>query len=390
MDTSIYFKPVDTERLGLNALEDDCLAKTINTNSLSQPFKGDLQNIVADMAIIGVGNSEADEATEQTYSADTIRKEFYKLKQHRKRIKIIDLGNLQRGKTRNDTYSALAEVCSTLFQNRITPIILGGDNDMAAGNYKAYEQIGQIINIFNLDSKFDFKDLNAEMSVDNYLTYIFCNQPNYLFNYTHAAYQTYLVAPEVIDLMHQMKFEIYRLGEIQNQVEQTEPLIRNADMLIADIGAIRASDSPCSDNPHGLYGEEFCKILNFAGMSDKLTSVGIYNYDEKKDNNRRTAQIISHALWYFIEGYNWRKNDLPYKDTKNYYKFSVLMPNDMTIIFFKSKKSERWWMQVSCPGEMQEKYLRHFLVPCTFNDYQEAMEGRVPERWLLAYNKLNL
>ena len=187
MDISIYFKPIDTERLGLNELEDDSIAKIINTNSLSQTFKGDLKNIIADMAIIGVGSSETDTTKEQTYAADTIRKEFYKLKQHRKRIKILDLGNLQRGKTRNDTYSALAEVCSTLFQNRIIPVILGGDNDMAAGNYKAYEQIGQIINIFNLDSKFDFKDLNAEMNVDNYLTYIFCNQPNYLFNYTHAA-----------------------------------------------------------------------------------------------------------------------------------------------------------------------------------------------------------
>ena len=153
MDISIYFKPIDTERLGLNELEDDSIAKIINTNSLSQTFKGDLKNIIADMAIIGVGSSETDTTKEQTYAADTIRKEFYKLKQHRKRIKILDLGNLQRGKTRNDTYSALAEVCSTLFQNRIIPVILGGDNDMAAGNYKAYEQIGQIINIFNLDSK---------------------------------------------------------------------------------------------------------------------------------------------------------------------------------------------------------------------------------------------
>lgn len=390
MDISIYFKPVDTEKAGLNELEDDSLARIITTNSLSCPLEGDLEKLNAEVAIIGVGKSEGADTTEQSYSADAVRHEFYRLKQHRKRIKIIDLGNLQRGKTRNDAYSALAEVCSTLFRNRVLPVILGGDNDMAVGNYKAYEQIGQIINIFNLDSTFDFKDLNAEMSADNYLAYLFCNQPNYLFNYTHAAYQSYLCSPEVIDLMQQMRFETYRLGEIQNRVEQTEPLIRNADMLMADISAIRASDNPCGNNPHGLYGEEFCKILNFAGMSDKLSSVGIYNYDAEKDSDFRTARLISHALWYFIEGYNWRKNDYPYKDIENYYKFSVLMPNDTTIVFFKSKKSERWWMQVSCPGEMQEKYLRHFLVPCTFKDYEEAMEGRVPERWLLAYTKLNL
>jgi hypothetical protein len=230
--------------------------------------------------------------------------------------------------------------------------------------------------------------MNAKYTFN--LTYMFCNQPNYLFNYTHAAYQSYFVVPELIDLMDQMRFETYRLGAVQNKIEFTEPLIRNADMVIADVNSIRASDAPSSQNPHGLYGEEFCKIVNFAGMSDKLTSIGFYGYRPEYDTDFRTAKLVSHAMWYFIEGYNWRKNDFPYKDQKNYYKFSVLMPNDINIVFYKSKKSERWWMQVSCPDELQEKYLRHFLIPCTYDDYKEAMEGQLPERWLLAYNKLNL
>ncbi len=387
MDCNIYFNPTDAQALGLDKLPNDSLAQTILANTVANPLETDLESLSADMALIGVGTFGEEK---QVYSADAIRKRFYALKQHRKRVMIADLGNLKSGKTANDTYSALADVCSTLLRNRIIPIILGGDNSMAVGNYRAYEQIGQIINVFNIDSGIDFNEIETELSSDNYLTYLFCNQPNYLFNYTHAGFQSYMVKPELIDLMQQMKFETYRLGEVQNKIENTEPLIRNADMFIADVNVLRASDSPCSCNPHGLYGEEFCKILNFAGMSDKLSSVGIYNYNAQEDDRLRTASLISHALWYFIEGYNWRKSDFPYKDQKNYYKFNVIMPNDTTIVFFKSKKSERWWMQVSCSNDMREKYLRHFLIPCTYTDYQEAMEGRLPERWLLAYSKLNL
>lgn len=389
MNINLYFNPVNAGYLSLDSLPEDSLSRQVLINTDERTIDMDMTNIIADMAIVGVRGEN--ESTDRDFcSADAIRKQFYSLKQHRKPLRLVDLGNLKSGRTRKDTYAALAEVCNILLQNRIIPVILAQDNDMAIGNYTAYEQIGQIINVFNIDSEIDFADIKNGINNHNFLNYLFCNQPNYLFNYTHVAYQSYLVSHSLIDLMHRMKFETYRLGEIQNQIETTEPLVRNADMFMADVSALRASDSPCSKNPHGLYGEEFCKIVNFAGMSDKLTSMGFYGYKAEDDADSRTAKLLSHALWYFVEGYNWRKSDYPYKDQKNYYKFNVIISEDQTIVFYKSKKSERWWMQVSCPDELQQKYLRHYLVPCTYNDYNEAMQGNLPDRWLLAYSKLNL
>lgn len=347
-------------------------------------------NLDANLAIIGISEYRGKDKTPSTVAADTIRKEFYKLKQHNNTLKIIDFGNIRYGKTLTDTYFAIGEACSFLLQHKIIPILIGGSNDNAIGLYKGYESIGQIINITNIDSRIDLKTIDKDAKDDNFLPHIFCSDPNYLFNYTHLAYQSYFVESNVLKLLHDIRFEAYRLGEIQSQIENSEPLIRNSDMLIADVNAIRASDAPSSDSPHGLYGEEFCKLLHFAGMSDKLSSLGIFNYDAENDINNRTAKIISHALWYFIDGYLWRKNDYPYKDTNNYYKFNVILENGDSIIFYKSKKSERWWMQVSCNDEMQQKYIRHFLVPCTYEDYQSAMENNIPDRWLIAYNKLNL
>lgn len=387
MRVNTYFNPVDAEVLGLSTQGDDSLGATIRLNAVANELDGNLDALSCDMALIGVGTKTSNG---RFYHADAIRKRFYELKPHRKAVRIADLGNLKGATTQAETLEQLSQVCVELLRARVIPIILSTDNLFAAAGYMAYEKIGQIINIFNLDSKIDFDETSTEMTSDNYLAYLFCKQPNYLFNYTHTAYQSYLVKPDLVDLMQQMRFETYRLGEVHNRIEQTEPLVRNADMVIADISVLRGSDSPCSDNPHGLYGEEFCKILNFAGMSDKLSCLGIYGYNSSSDDRLRTAGLISHALWYFIEGYNWRKQDYPYRDRQSYYKFNVVMPNDTTIVFFKSKKSERWWMQVSCTEQMREKYLRHFLVPCLYEDYTEAMQGRVPLRWISAYNKLNL
>ncbi len=348
--------------------------------TLSEQILCNQLNLEANFAFIGIEEN----------SANAVRKEFYQLKKHNNNLKIIDLGNLKQGLTPKDTYFALGEVCTFLFQHQIIPIVIGERNDNAIGIYKGYEQIGQIINIANIDSHIDLKELDKTAKEDNYLAHIFCFDPNYLFNYTHIGYQSYFVENSLLKLLQDIRFEAYRLGEIQSQLEDSEPLLRNCDMLIADINAIRASDSPASCSPHGFYGEEFCKLLHYAGMSDKLSSIGIFSYDANKDINSRTAKIISHALWYFIDGYLWRKNDFPYKDLNNYYRFNVLMEDGDTIVFFKSKKSERWWMQINCNSEVQEKYLRHYLVPCTYKDYESAMQNKIPDRWILAHTKLNL
>lgn len=381
MEILKLFDKIDPSQLNLITNEEGTISNNILCNNA---------NLEADIALIGLSERRGEGKEASTLAADTVRKEFYKLKQHNNTIKIIDLGNLKTGQSLKDTYFALGEVCAFLFRHKIIPVIIGGSNDNAIGIYKGYEQIGQIINVLNIDSHIDIKDLDKDAKNDNFLAHIFCSDPNYLFNYTHIGYQSYFVEQNVLQLLQDIRFEAYRLGEIQNKIEDSEPLIRNCDMLIADINSIRASDAPSSDSPHGFYGEEFCKLLHYAGMNDKLTSLGLFNYNTEEDINSRTAKIIAHALWYFIDGYLWRKNDFPYKDLNNYYRFNVMMEDGDTIVFYKSKKSERWWMQINCNSEMQEKYIRHYLLPCTYDDYQSAMDNKIPDRWILAHNKLNL
>ena len=58
------------------------------------------------------------------------------------------------------------------------------------------------------------------------------------------------------------------------------------------------------------------------------------------------------------------------------------------IIFFKSNKSARWWMEVPYPPTSGTKYERHHMVPCNKLDYDNAMNNEMPDLWWKTYQKL--
>jgi formiminoglutamase len=43
---------------------------------------------------------------------------------------------------------------------------------------------------------------------------------------------------------------------------------------------------------------------------------------------------------------------------------------------------------VPYPSKRGEKYQRHFMVPCSYDDYQKACEDGVPDRWWQTFQKL--
>ena len=64
--------------------------------------------------------------------------------------------------------------------------------------------------------------------------------------------------------------------------------------------------------------------------------------------------------------------------------------NASEIVFYKSLKSDRWWMEVPCADtERRERYLQHTLIPCSYADYEHAMHNEIPPLWWHYYNRLN-
>ena len=94
-------------------------------------------------------------------------------------------------------------------------------------------------------------------------------------------------------------------------------------------------------------------------------------------------------LWYFIEGFNLRKQDYPIGSKSAYLKYRVNIDDFKDeIIFYKSNKSGRWWLEVPYPKIQGVKLQRHLLVPCDYEDYENALKNELPNLWLRTYKKL--
>lgn len=348
-----------------------------------------------DIAIIGIKEDRNAPGNEGCALApDYVRKHLYQLFRGPYSIQIADLGNIRQGEKPADTYFAVKTVVAHLLERNITPVLIGGSQDLTFANYQAYEMLGQIINIVSVDPRFDIglKE-NEPINNVNFLSSILTSKPNYLFNFANIGYQTFFVDQDAIELMERLYFDTYRLGYVRDNMEEAEPIVRNADMISLDISAIRHADAPANgrSSPMGLFGEEACRIVRYAGLSDKLSSIGFYELNPAFDNSEQTAHLVSQMIWYFIDGFYHRKNDHPDKDIKEsdeFIKYVVSIKEFQNKInFFKSKKSDRWWMEVPCPPRLQQKYDRQFLVPCSYKDYQEACQNEIPEKWWQVYQK---
>lgn len=390
MDIAIYFKPVDPSSILFdNGLPGKRYADIVDIYDREGNFP-DLSE--ADIAILGVSEDRMAYNNEGcAYGADVIRKHLYSLFSGNEQVQIADLGNIMQGHTVDDTYFAVTNVVSALAGNGIIPVIIGGGQDLNYAVYRAYEHLGQIINIVAVDPMFDLGKDSSELDSRSYLSKIILHQPNYLFNYTNIGYQSYFVDKEAVALMDRLFFDTYRLGNVRSNMDEVEPVVRNADMVNIDISAVRSPDAPGNGNaiPNGFSGEELCQIVRYAGLSDKLSSIGFYEYNPAYDRQEQTAMLISQAIWYFLEGYYQRKDDYPARARDQYVKFHVkIQDHHDEIIFYKSKKSERWWMEVPVETDLMTKYERHYMVPCSKSDYDNAMDNNIPDRWWQVYQKM--
>ena len=344
-----------------------------------------------DIAIIGVEENRGNIQNQGLEDGHlNIRREFFNLyaPDTEKSIRIIDLGNMKLGARLKDSYFGLASVMLNLLTNNVIPIILGGSHDNTFGQYLGYQELYTLINMVVVDEKIDLDDPAQHVDASSYMMPILAHNPNYLFNYSHLGYQTYLNDRNSIDMLEALNFDCIRLGIVRKNIEEVEPVLRDADMLSIDVSAIRMADGPgrFGASPNGFSGEEMCQICRYAGLSDKLTSLGIFEYNPHYDNHNQTSQLIAQMVWYFIEGYYSRKGDFPV-NMSNFLKFTVKFEQyDHELIFWKSKTTERWWMEL--PYGDKKKYARHQMVPCSYADYEMACKDELPDRWMKVYNKL--
>lgn len=340
------------------------------------------------IAILGVIENRNDiNYIGEEFNLNEIRKSLYALYPGNWHITIADLGDINKGETVEDTYFALKTTISILIQKKIIPIIIGGTQDLTYANYRAYDTFMPMVNIVNIDSRFDLGDSSKPMKNNSFVGKIILDQPYNLFNYATIGYQTYFNSQEEIDLMDKLYFESYRLGEISNDITIVEPVLRDANIVSIDLNALKASEVNLKQkfSPNGIDGKEICAISRYAGISNKVSSFGIYEYKPSQDDEI-TSGLIAQMIWYFVEGVNYRIDDDNFLNNNNYKKFITLV-EEQELIFYKSIKTERWWIEIPFLEDINNKLKRHTLLPCTHQDYLDACNNMVPERWYKAFQK---
>lgn len=323
---------------------------------------------------------------------NVIRSSFYNLFAAEWKISIYDLGVIHPGETQEDTFAALRDVVTELIKNEVFPVVIGGGQELTYPVYQAYEKLEQTVNLLDIDASLDLGDPEDEISERAWLNKIILHKPGYLFNYSLVGFQSYLVAPGELKLLDKMYFDAFRLGEFYQDDKMVEPLVRNADILSIDLDSIRSSDFLANSRalPHGLYGEDACKVMRYAGLSDKLTSLGLFGFRSTPETIKNDANLVAQMLWYFIEGYNQRKRDYPIGSKAGYTRYRVVLDDFKDEInFYKSDKSGRWWMEVPYPKVAGVKFQRHLLVPCNYDVYQNALNNEMPNLWWKTYMKLS-
>lgn len=385
-----FFEPIDVSEFPSgDKYHESMLGNKIRVYKKEAAFP-DMEGVK--IAIIGVQDDRRAVGNKGCAQApDHIRAYLYQLYRGETSVEIADLGNIKPGHTVEDTYYALSSVMYELIKSNVITIIVGGGQDLTFACYRAYENLGHTINIAAIDSSFDLGDAEDELTSKSYLSKIILHQPSFLFNYSNVGYQSYFADPQGVDLMTKLYFDVYRLGNVRADITEVEPIVRNADMLSFDITSIRQSDAPAnaSPSPNGFYGEEACQITRYAGMSNKLSSIGFFEVNPKFDKSGQTAHLTAQMIWYFIDGYVNRKEDNPLSNSKDYVKYRVsIKDNENEILFYKSNKTDRWWMDVPYPADQRYKFERHHLVPCSYSDYEIACKEEMPDRWWRTYQKL--
>lgn len=323
-------------------------------------------------------------------AAQAIREWLYRLTPHRGWETVVDLGNLRTGITSADTAAAVRTVTEECLSMGIIPIVIGGGQDLTVPMYEALGILGKPTNVVAIDSRLDFGADPDNRTASNYLNDVILHEPNYLFDFINIGHQGYLTDPDTLELLDQLQFEAIRLGEVIGNPASMEPILRDADLISMDASSIRAADHPAHDaaGPNGIDAMTACAIGRYAGMSDRLKAIGLFEHNPDLDDRGRGAHLMAQVIWHILEGIFSQKADYPKCNLEEYTRYTVDLDDvKHQIVFLKSPRSDRWWMEIPIPGRGNH-IKKYYHAACSYDTYLEAASGKIPDRWWRVLQKL--
>jgi len=349
---------------------------TLGSNiTLYNSEKTDYSSI--DIAIVGLNEyRNSDEISDESLNLENFRREFYSLFYGNWSANILDLGDVISGKSYSDTYYAVNSIHQDLINQNIVVIFIGGGQDFTFPLYQSLSKKHNKVNISSVDNKFDFGKIKKQFSSSSYMSKIIMDKKNSLNHFCNLGYQTFLNSQEEIDLLNKFNFESHRLGEITENIKIVEPVLRETNLLTVDFKSIKSSELNFVHNySNGFESSQFCSVLRYAGMSNSINSVGLF---ELLDSSISSA-LLSQSIWYFIEGYCLRIKEDPNSSNFKGYTYNVFCEGT-NLKFYNSELSQKWWVEFI--NEIETKNISS-LLPCNKRDYLMACDGTFSDRLIM-------
>jgi len=387
MDLNGYFDPVSLEKPEFEYLDHtESFSHHISVHTPDHPIRELDKHQVA---LIGVPVDSNGFIKGSKEAPDQVRSKLYQFRKINSNLKIYDLGNIKNGGSINDTYFALRDIILELLERDIITIIIGGSQDLSRGVFLALEKQKGLHQILTIDSMLDFSLNEDSLNSRNYLNQIVNTTGLKQFSVTNLGHQAYFVTEKQLQQLEKSYLESIRLGEARKEIRQAEPLIRDSRFISIDIGAVRHADAPGASlaSPNGFFGDELCQLTRYAGLSEHTSILGFFELNPSSDINGQTAHLAAQSVWYFLEGFTHRIRENPIDTPEHIKKFIVtLNAAGHDIIFHKSTLSERWWMEIPVKNP-DSGY--NFFVSCSYEDYQQASNQEIPDRWWRFLNRLS-
>ena len=94
-------------------------------------------------------------------------------------------------------------------------------------------------------------------------------------------------------------------------------------------------------------------------------------------------------IWHFLDGVSNRIDDGQIGNEDEYVIYKIGSEDlSLDLIFYKNLKNGRWWMNVPINEHKKGKFNRHHVIPCSIDDYNQAMKGDIPDTWWQTFQKL--
>lgn len=190
-------------------------------------------------------------------------------------------------------------------------------------------------------------------------------------------YQRHLCSMSSLKFIDEFCPDSLSLGKMKSHPHLWEPILRDTEVLYIHGNVLRASEMADIDSawPTGIYAEELCQIMKYAGSSLRLSSVIIDLGLPPNQKSTTASRLVAELMWYLLEGMKMRETDHPGLHSHLSEYVVNIGEYDTDMVFLKSNLSQRWWLRL-------EDNTDYPYLSCALEEYQQSIQSEVPDRLL--------